>query len=45
MQSADFIGDLFGNSNGRVFLSTLPNPELKGTPAGDPKKSCELSSA
>ena len=36
MQSADFIGDLFGNSNGRVFLSTLPNPELKGTPAGEP---------
>src|SRR6516165_5025002 len=36
MQSADFIVDLFGNSSGRVFLSTLPNPELKGTPAGEP---------
>jgi hypothetical protein len=36
MQSADFIVNLFGNSTGRVFLSTLPNPELKGTPAGEP---------
>src|SRR6516225_8704225 len=36
MQSADFVVDLFGNSSGRVFLATLPNPELKGTPAGEP---------
>jgi hypothetical protein len=36
MQSADFIVDLFGNSSGRVFLATLPNPELKGTPEGEP---------
>jgi hypothetical protein len=36
MQSADFIVNLFSNSSGRVFLSSLPNPELKGTPAGEP---------
>jgi RecA-family ATPase len=36
MQSADFVVDLFGNSSGRVFLATLPNPELKGTPEGEP---------
>jgi hypothetical protein len=36
MQSANFVVDLFGSSSGRVFLATLPNPELKGTPEGEP---------
>jgi hypothetical protein len=37
-QSADFIVGLFGKTTGRVFLTTLPNPELKGTPEGEPNE-------
>jgi hypothetical protein len=38
MQSVDFIVNLFGKSTGQVYLSTLPNPELKDTPEGEPNE-------
>lgn len=34
--SAEFIADWFKGSTGRVYIASLPNPELKGTPEGEP---------
>jgi RepB DNA-primase from phage plasmid len=34
--SAEFISEWFAGTTGRVYLCSLPNPELKGTPAGEP---------
>jgi hypothetical protein len=35
--AAEFIVNWFGpRTTGRVYIASLPNPELKGTPAGEP---------
>ena len=36
--SAEFIVEWFKGTSGRVYLCTLPNPELKDTPAGEPNE-------
>ena len=36
--STDFVVDWFKGTTGRVYLCSLPNPELKGTPEGEPSE-------
>src|SRR6516225_7791486 len=36
--AAEFIADWFKGTTGRVYLCSLPNPELKGTPEGEPSE-------
>jgi hypothetical protein len=36
--AAEFIANWFKGTTGRVYLCSLPNPELKGTPAGEPSE-------
>ncbi len=35
---AEFVAGWFADTAGRVYLASLPNPELKGTPAGEPNE-------
>jgi hypothetical protein len=36
--AAEFIATWFEGSLGRVYLASLPNPELRGTPEGEPNE-------
>ena len=36
--AAEFIAEWFASTPGRVYLCSLPNPELRGTPAGEPNE-------